>query len=44
MQEELKRTRKEMDELKLKIATGSIGSGGGSQMATRLVTSMASKF
>ena len=28
MQEELKRTRKEMDELKLKIATGTIGNGG----------------
>lgn len=27
LQEELKRTRKEMDELKLKIATGSIGNG-----------------
>jgi alanyl-tRNA synthetase len=30
LQEELKRTRKEMDELKLKIATGSIASGSGS--------------
>ena len=28
LQEELKRTRKEMDELKLKIATSSIGNGG----------------
>jgi len=28
LQEELKRTRKEMDELKLKIATGTIGNGG----------------
>ncbi len=28
LQEELKKTRKEMDDLKLKIATGSIGSGG----------------
>src|SRR5439155_3248389 len=28
LQEELKRTRKEMDELKLKIATGTIGAGG----------------
>ncbi len=30
LQEELKRTRKEMDDLKLKIATGSIGNGGAS--------------
>jgi len=30
LQDELKKTRKEMDELKLKIATGSIGSGSGS--------------
>jgi alanyl-tRNA synthetase len=30
LQEELKKTRKEMDELKLKIATGAIGSGSGS--------------
>jgi alanyl-tRNA synthetase len=29
LQEELKRTRKEMDELKLKIATGSIGNSSG---------------
>lgn len=29
LQEELKKTRKEMDELKLKIATGSIGGGSG---------------
>lgn len=29
LQEELKRTRKEMDDLKLKIATGAIGNGGG---------------
>jgi len=29
LQEELKRTRKEMDELKLKIATGSAGNGSG---------------
>jgi alanyl-tRNA synthetase len=28
LQEELKRTRKEMDDLKLKIATGGIGNGG----------------
>jgi len=28
LQEELKRTRKEMDDLKLKIATGAIGNGG----------------
>ena len=30
LQEELKRTRKEMDDLKLKIATGSIGNGAAS--------------
>jgi alanyl-tRNA synthetase len=30
LQEELKKTRKEMDDLKLKIATGAIGSGSGS--------------
>jgi alanyl-tRNA synthetase len=29
LQDELKKTRKEMDELKLKIATGAIGSGSG---------------
>lgn len=30
LQDELKKTRKEMDDLKLKIATGSIGNGGAS--------------
>ncbi len=30
LQEDLKRTRKEMDELKLKIATGTVGGGGAS--------------
>jgi alanyl-tRNA synthetase len=30
LQDELKKTRKEMDELKLKIATGTIGNGSGS--------------
>jgi len=30
LQEELKRTRREMEDLKLKIATGAIGNGGGS--------------
>jgi len=29
LQEELKKTRREMDDLKLKIATGTIGNGGG---------------
>ena len=29
LQEELKRTRKEIDDLKLKIATGAVGNGGG---------------
>ncbi|MDM7920718.1 MAG: alanine--tRNA ligase [Pyrinomonadaceae bacterium] len=33
LQEELKRTRKEIDELKLKIATGAAGNGGGSDEA-----------
>lgn len=35
MAEELKRTRKEMDDLKLKIATGSIGGGSGGEDETR---------
>lgn len=40
MAEELKRTRKEMDDLKLKIATGSIGGGTGGDDETREINSV----
>lgn len=35
LQDELKRTRKEIDDLKLKIATGSVGKGSGNADETR---------